>query len=194
MRCSYFNCLVCNTSSLDCVSCKDLTRTVESSCFDCSDEYYESQKVCLPCNISCGRCTNATQCSSCNVTWNRINFPEQSCPCLDGYFDQSTPVCLMCSNKCLRCINTSTTCLECAGGNRLNFPLCDCADYFYDDLSSADCLNCKDPCLKCNISGCISCKGNTYLDGQECKCPNLGFPSDMDPNYCYSCLDVLVKI
>lgn len=52
---------------------------------------------------------------------------------------------------------------------------------------------CTSPCDNCHINGCLTCKGNRYIDGVECLCPNDGEAIDKS-NFCHSCKDVLLSI
>lgn len=133
-------------------------------CSECYAGMYLSSTSCLPCSVTCAKCSgSADSCSSC--------LPGQ-------YFNINNQVCRSCSRNCLTC-SSESTCTLCRKG--------------FVVTSAGGCRGCSLSCSSCSasdITQCTSCAVGLELSGSQCvQCPsncqvcNKGFCQTCAPGY-----------
>lgn len=188
----HYTCLTCFGSyDNNCLNCSALrTFTIPSSC-PCKSGYFESNRVCSPCSLSCRTCSNVnTNCTSCHFGSYMSNY---KCLCNEGYFANGQN-CTACDIRCRSCIFTSTNCLTCNPLHRtyLNGTACICPSAFYQDNTSLVCMPCSYSCLTCFDStsfSCLSCNPFHFRSNSTINktCPCISGYYDANQSLCRPC-------
>ena len=129
-----------------CNSAVNFRQLVNNSCIcpnSYFDDYLNNNYVCQTCPYSCQTCVGISQCSSCNIAYQRIpNTTTGLCSCANGYYDDnSNQACQPCTYDCLTC-SSATACILCQTDRTLNPSTnrCDCNSAFYANGTS--CSSC----------------------------------------------------
>ncbi len=154
----------------NCTSCYNILqfRVLNGTTCNCQPlNYYDDlvSDICPRCSYTCLTCSSSSNsaCTSCNVTDNRYDDLNYSCPCIDGYYDGGGETCVKCDvscltctwgagNNCITCPNTNTT-FRVVSGNS-----CPCMTGYYS-TGVLICSKCHYSCKTCSGSGtnCGSC-------------------------------------
>lgn len=75
----------------------------------CDSGFYSTgAALCSTCNYDCKNCINtAVKCTSCNlIGTNRSDhiLSNNTCPCIEGYYDVGLSVCAKCDISCKGCL------------------------------------------------------------------------------------------
>lgn len=200
-------CELCSSSSL-CDLCKydnsepDLLSYL-GRC-KCIDSYYLFESQCIPCHITCTKCTSllCEKCKDQKAIVDLIGITG-SCYCPTGYYMDQLGSCISCDISCSTC--TLETCTKCKSSNAYiirNY--CECNKGYYT-LDGSSCLSCDISCSDCSSLECYECKDSkAYISKNSCKCPDGTYslnanvtcnncPSDCElctgPASCYKCID-----
>ena len=154
-------CYKCENSADYCLECYSVQNRVSNGSggclFDQARGYYDdgSSLVCPSCHYSCDTCSagGATHCLSCLASSHRA-LANNSCPCVDGYYDWNSSVCVGCHYTCSggTCSSyTSNRCLSCNTSAHRTWHsnlTCGCAARHYDGGSNIEeCAPCHYSCL-----------------------------------------------
>ncbi len=152
----------------DCAACFSNTqyRILNGSTCVCQPLYnYDNlvSDVCANCSYTCLSCTSASNssCTSCNLTDNRYDDLNHSCPCNIGYYDSGGRTCVKCDVTCLTCTGGgSNNCLTCLSTNfrTISGTSCPCMTGYFS-TGIALCSKCLYSCKTCNTlaTNCTSC-------------------------------------
>ena len=175
----HVTCKTCTASSSTACSTCDNTRIhlASGNCY-CKDGYVEKSPVgaaCnqLTCHYSCVTCNNsATACSSCSSVKHRVYLSnDNTCPCIEQYYDSGSSTCSKCHYTCTTCSDsTQTTCLTCNiasahrshSGSSGSDGSCPCIAKFYDVTNTYHCAACEYHCKTCvgTAANCSTCGAN----------------------------------
>jgi hypothetical protein len=124
---------------------------VSDICPDCSH-------TCLTCNFS-----STSSCLSCNLTDNRYDDGNFSCPCNPGWYDHGGRTCAKCDVTCATCFggawNNCITCPSYATSFRnISSNQCNCIIGYYHS-GVATCSKCIYSCRTCQTTPtyCTTC-------------------------------------
>lgn len=100
----------------------------------------DTSPFCPFCHYSCYYCTTnlSTACSSCNTTHDYRIFiaSNNTCTCINGYYDVGVPKCTKCQYSCATCTNGSS-CSSCNATLGRTFDntstFCGCDHGLYDN-------------------------------------------------------------
>lgn len=129
----------------------------------CRKRFYLSDDVCKPCPNHCQKCTNATQCTLCQI----------------GYYGQ------MCENECK--FGCTGTCHKVFGHCTYG-----CEDGTYAEENSLACLDCPKECELCRSKAvCVTCQPGYYGESCRKKCSGLCKDSlcNTTDGTCFECND-----
>ena len=163
---------------------------LNSTC-SCPVGYYDaapSNYICQLCHYSCETCTSGSQCTSCNINYQRTyNSSTQLCSCSSAFYDdQSNQPCIACPYDCLTCLDAST-CLTCLSTRSLDSSnRCVCNSNFFENGTL--CEQCPVECTSCNTSSiCTACVSpRTLSSTNSCLCVDK-FYSVAGTSTCNAC-------
>ena len=207
-------CLECDSTcqtcsggtSTSCVTCPAssyrIYNTGQCNSTGCIDGQYTPAGTfnCLPCDLSCLTCSDATTCTSCGSAVSGSNLYLYSGACLmtcpDTFYpDSSSKTCLGCDASCHTCSGPSATeCLSCNSGSLFsanNSCISSCGDGNYS--SNSICTSCPIGCKTCtSATVCTSCQNVNgipyYLSVSSCllACPTQTYAVNSS-NQCVAC-------
>ena len=137
----------------------------------CPNGYYANVALynCAACQYSCTTCPNATVCTSCAASTNRVlNSTTGFCDPLPGFFNNYTQLAPACITPCLQC-TSATVCSTCVN-----------TSYFISPALT--CLSCSSAIANCN----------TCSSSSVCTLCQLGYIVNATTNLCdvVPCIDV----
>uniref|UniRef100_A0A4W4DQF0 VWFC domain-containing protein n=1 Tax=Electrophorus electricus TaxID=8005 RepID=A0A4W4DQF0_ELEEL len=171
------DCLTCSTTPGHCDSCKDPGAVLwNGRCLhNCPNGFFAQGRVCTACQLSCGTCGNAFECTTCGGS---LLFSDGQCvaTCERGLYQDHTQ-CLSCHDSCSSCRGAGPQdCLSCSDPSHLLMDgLCvaDCGTGFY--VNRGNCYACDPSCATCRPDNpsCLSCPGGYALHHGKCilDCP-----------------------
>jgi len=161
--------------------CEDSNRRPdEEGICQCIDGTYENGNQCKPCDVTCSKCSSATQCEECkeggglHLVDNKCECTDTSkqpdengiCQCIEGTYENENHLCISCGPICSKC-SSATKCEKCVEDRGLklendkcvcNDPnrefddnyLCQCKVTFFEDYEDHQCKPCPVECGSCN--------------------------------------------
>lgn len=163
----------------------------------CSDGYYRNEAKCEKCSNKCLTCLTATTCETCSDSGNRNK--QDSCNCVDGFYDSGAKNCQPCADSCATC-SSFDECLSCNQREfrikKENTSVCICEDGYYElvhESGSRTCEPCSGECATCVTSpnNCESCNadiarvlGYDSLNHYTCICKAGTYVRDLDSFSC----------
>ncbi|KAL4488330.1 hypothetical protein ABPG72_019180 [Tetrahymena utriculariae] len=182
-------CLTCtDNQSTSCKSCNSSTDhrqfdSTNKTC-DCSLYFTESspkKQQCASCHPTCLTCNGVSpqQCLTCDSSKNRKSTANNSCQCIDGFYEDSSYNCIPCHITCQTCSGGSENdCISCNSSNyrAQNQTKCLCSPgYTENSPITSSCQQCHYSCLTCfgpNSNQCNSCdvQNKRQLQNGTCNC------------------------
>ena len=198
VQCEPF-CLTCSVPSI-CLSCKANAHILPTNLGICTcvSGFFPNPNAgsCSACDISCLECAlgDSSSCLQCYPNAQLSTSMPSPCVCLTGYVAwPSISSCTLCHPTCLKCTapGVATNCLECYSNAELQElapNVCSCRFGFYPSPAASTCVECPGLCSSCNdaISGCLSCKPDSALQGINCRC-QPGFHLSLSQTMCEMC-------
>ena len=154
---------------------------------------------CPACLFSCGTCTNATDCVSCDPLSNRVLSGTQCVP-NSGFYENNTHNATVCVSPCVTCTSASA-CLTCVVGFYISGTTCTLCSTIANCTqcsSSTNCTLCQSgyvantttgicDVVPCTVANCVSCPTSNSV------CDNCSAGYQLTSNTCNSvCGDTFV--
>ncbi|KAL4468968.1 hypothetical protein ABPG73_019736 [Tetrahymena malaccensis] len=169
-------CFTCiDNKSISCLSCNLSTdhREFDNSNKTCNCSMYFTEnspktKQCASCHPTCLTCNGVSpqQCLTCDSSKNRKLDINNSCKCMDGFYEDSTNNCTPCHVTCQTCSGGSEN--DCTNCNSANYRAkyqnkCICSPGYTENTPiTSSCQQCHYSCLTCfgpSSNQCNSCDG-----------------------------------
>ncbi|CAD8071405.1 unnamed protein product [Paramecium sonneborni] len=179
----YPTCKKCQGRARDCQACVPGQYRIlnSSNTCECQVGYFQGDNdlICSKCSDLCEKCNfTKDQCISCYPSHYRISTND-TCICMDGYYDIGQLICQKCHSTCKTCQDAST-CKSCYDNQfrimSINNKSCTCQTGYFEQ-SSDICGQCHLSCLECSQNNSTSCT----------RCPTTREPSINDNAHEFSC-------